>query len=384
MMLLFLFLVQCKEDKIPEYQEDTEENKNNEEEENKDENYEDIDFEKYDVYFGTTHGHTSFSGDAQEKGNTPEINYKEAKNNGFQFYIITDHSQYDIFTNESWTEIKKQADNFVEDDFVSLYGFEYSENNGPEGKGHINAINTSEYLNALADGMWLDYFYGWLVEQNKKTRVVATFNHPGPDQYNNWDYFTAERREIITMLEVINGVTKSEIKSDSVIGKNHYNSWLAALQKGWRVSPVAGLDAHSPNALHKGEYRTGLWAETLTKEGILDAMAKRRTFATYDRNLQIFHWVNGMDMGSVINKPSNLKFTIRASDPDVESDNDKIRKIEIIASGDLVAASKEFDAHEVEWEVELKPEFDYYLIKVYSHKDTGKPIAYAAPVWIEK
>jgi len=375
-------LVQCSEEKLPGNQE---EQKEMEEQEEVTEGVnENVDTEKYHAYFGTTHGHTSYSGDAQKTGNTPGINYQEAKKNGFQFYIITDHSHYDTFTGETWQDTKIQAGNYLEDDFVSLYGFEYSENNGPNGKGHINAINTTDYLNALADGMWLDYFYSWLIDQNKKTKVVASFNHPGLDQYNNWDYFSTERREIITMLEVINGVSKSDIKPDSIIGKNHYKSWLVALQKGWRVSPVAGLDAHSPNALRKGEYRTGIWAESLTKEAILDAMANRRTFATYDRNLRVFYWVNGREMGTVIENPSVLRFKIVAADPDGDKEKDRIRKIEIIAGNDVVVASETFNNHEVEWETELSPDFKYYLIKVYTQKDARQPMAYVAPVWIEK
>lgn len=373
----------CAEENLPDVEEEIIEEEE-EEVETEEENNDDVDLGKYQAFFGTTHGHSSYSGDAQQSGNTPAINFQEAKRNGFQFYILTDHTQYENFSDEAWNDIKAQAENHIEDDFVSIHGFEYSENNGPGGRGHINAINTTDYLNALADGMWLDYFYGWLVEQNKQTRVVATFNHPGLDQYNDWDYFSHERRDIITMLEVINGVTKSETKSDSIIGKNHYPSWLKALQKGWRVSPVAGLDAHSPNALHKGEYRTGIWAESLTREKLLDAMANRRTFATHDRNLSVFYWVNGQEMGTVLTNPTKLNFRIVASDPDIEKSIDRIRRIEIIAGNDVVVEAKNFDSHEVDWETSLNTEFDYYLLKIYSYKDNSQPIAYVAPVWIEK
>ena len=38
--------------------------------------------------------------------------------------------------------------------------------------------------------------------------LLATFNHPGPDQYNNWDYRDPAITDIITMLEVINSNNK--------------------------------------------------------------------------------------------------------------------------------------------------------------------------------
>ena len=47
---------------------------------------------------------------------------------------------------------KREAAEATDRDFVAIAGYEHSENNGPNGTGHINVINSSEYLNALAPG----------------------------------------------------------------------------------------------------------------------------------------------------------------------------------------------------------------------------------------
>lgn len=341
---------------------------------------------KYDIFFGTTHGHSFDSGDARKamaEGNTPAIHFAEAKKNGFQFYVITDHSQYDTFTPESWAETQREAEQNTDKDFVAMRGFEYSENNGPGGKGHLNAFNTPEYLNALQPGNDLNKFYGWLVKEGKAGTVMACFNHPGPKQYQDWDYFSADRREAITMLEVINGTKKSPDNPNVVIGALHYQALLHALDKGWRVSPVAGLDAHTPQAIHKASYRTAVVAEKLTRQSLLDGMKQRRTYATRDKNLHVLYTVNGQMMGSVLPNPARLKFDIRAWDPDEKAPKDRITKIEIVGDDDALVASREFDAHKVAWAPELEAKYKYYLLKVYT-AEMPEPTAYLAPVWTGK
>lgn len=341
---------------------------------------------KYDIFFGTTHGHTSYSGDAAKTmpvGNTPAIHFAAAKKNGYQFYVITDHSQYDTFTAESWAETLKEARQFTDKDFVAMRGFEYSENNGPGGKGHLNAFNTPEYLSALPPGNDLNKFYGWLVKAGKSGMVMASFNHPGARQYQDWDYYSEDRREMITMLEVFNGVKKSPDNPAVVIGNVHYPALLRALDKGWRVSPVAGLDAHVPQAIAKSIYRTAIVTEKLTPESLLDGMKHRRTYATRDKNLHVIYTVNGQMMGSVLQNPARLKFDIRAWDPDTQAPQDRITKIEIVGDDDVLVASKTFDAHKAEWAPELEAKYKYYLLKVYT-AEMPDPTAYLAPVWTGK
>ena len=124
---------------------------------------------------------------------------RSPKSNGYDFYCVTDHSQEAKFqppspTNSLWVAAKRDAQQATDDNFVAILGYEHSENNGPGGVGHINVFNSAEYLNALAPGIDLPYLYRWLktAQPNGEGPVVASFNHPGPRQYNNWDYRDAE------------------------------------------------------------------------------------------------------------------------------------------------------------------------------------------------
>ena len=210
---------------------------------------------QYHIYAGNTHSHTSFTWshgaqwaatppakmfvkdstsfpdpgnvlkpDWQKEQGPPSVHFALAKANHYDFYITTDHSQEKGFqpvspTNPQWLATKLAAREATDAHFLGLAGYEHSENNGPGGVGHLNVINSAEYLNALSPGVDLPALYRWLktVPSDGDGPVVVSFNHPGAKQYNNWADRDPEVTDIITMLEVIN--------SDKNI---HYAGFLAA------------------------------------------------------------------------------------------------------------------------------------------------------------
>lgn len=158
--------------------------------------------------------------------------------------------------------------------------------------------------------------------------MVASFNHPGPEQYNNWDYRDSRVTEIITMLEVINSNNKI-----------HYDAFVNALAQGWKVSPVCGNDNHGLEGITRDTSRTFVLATAKSKAAILDAMKNRRTYASLDTNIQCRYTVNGTIMGSTLNRPKALNFNIVISDPDTGNPKDKITKIDIVKDSTPVQIS---------------------------------------------
>ena len=345
----------------------------------------------YRYYFGNTHAHTSCS-DGTE---TAADHFKKAKAAGYDFYAVTDHAlaKYPNFTPQSYEETKRQADLLTDGTFVAIAGFEFSENDGPGGKGHLNALNAAGYLDATGPKVNLPVFYDWLAK-NQTTTVAASFNHSSEGSYSGFDYFTPARRNEITMFEMINS------------GNLHYGAFLAALAKGWRVAPMAGNDGHGTGRINTHHYRTGVLAAALTRENLMQAMRARRVYCTWDRNLRLTLKVNGQLMGSVIQNPSSLAFSVTASDPDTADASDRITKIEIVGEDGTLVGAKDFSAHSVAWNQTYDVKYKYYFGKVYTAdpKDgpaayakeppAGKPArppdkadgptAYSAPVWIEK
>ena len=380
----------------------------------------------YHVYMGNTHAHTSHTwshGDHFEKDNGPAEpegakeklsistdgvqsppkgkiiradwkkhqgppgeHYALAKANGYDFYVTSDHSQEVAFnpvssTNPAWTSTKREASEATDSHFVALAGYEHSENNGPGGTGHLNVINSADYLNAMAKGVDLPKLYQWLknAKPNGNGSVVATFNHPGTHSYGDWGHRDEEITEIITMFEVINSNTRL-----------HACPFVTALDKGWKVSPVCGNDNHGFWGIVNHTSRTGVLATNKTKVAILDAMKNRRTYATLDCNLESRYSVNGAIMGSTLDRPTDFQFEIVIKDPDTKDPKDKITKIEIVKDGG--AAVKTFTpklAHEVTWKPLIHDETNkYFFVRVWSAKgaDAPKakptdPVAWLAPVW---
>ncbi len=381
---------------------------------------------EYHIYAGNTHAHTAFTwshgeqwvnakpaaGDTKEPllfvdpegaqfpsktavlkpdwqkvQGPPSVHFALAKEKGYDFYICTDHSQEADFqppspANPKWVATLKAAAEATDDKFVAIAGYEHSENNGPNGAGHLNVINSAEYLNALAKGIDLPYLYNWLktAKPNGDGPVVASFNHPGPHQYNDWAYRDPEITDIITMLEVINSNNKI-----------HYDAFINALDKGWKVSPVCGNDNHGLTGISKHTSRTFVLATEKTKSAILDAMKHRRTYAALDSNIQCRYTVNGSIMGSTLDHPDTLTFDISISDPDTEEPKDKITKLEIIKDGGVVAETytPPEPAHSVSWKPTLHDSAShYFFVRVFNAgggdapgADPEKPVAWLAPVW---
>jgi hypothetical protein len=325
--------------------------------------------------------------DWQKVQGPPSGHFKLAKENGYDFYAVTDHSQDAAFqpvspTNPAWLETKREADAATTPQFVAIRAYEHSENDGPNGVGHLNIFNSATYLNALDPGVDLPTLYKWLktVKSNGDGPVVASFNHPGPDQYNDWAYRDPEITDIITTLEVINSNTHI-----------HEEGFINALDKGWKVSPVSGNDNHGLTGIAGDTSRTFVLATSRTKGAILDAMKHRRTYASMDRDIQCRYSVNGMLMGSTLAQPTTFKFDIQISDPDTNQPKDKITKIEIVKDhGEVVQTYVPGTPdYIVNWTPSITDSTSkYFYIRVWNagggdapQADPAKPMAWLAPVW---
>jgi hypothetical protein len=318
---------------------------------------------------------------------TPSEHYALATQDGYDFYATTDHSQDDPLepaspTNAAWMMTKRAAAEATTPNFVAIAGYEHSENDGPNGVGHINVFNSDGYLNAMDPGIDLPYLYHWLktAKPNGTGPVVASFNHPGPKQYNDFAYRDPQITDIITMLEVINSNNKI-----------HEEGFIEALDKGWKVSPVDGNDNHGTDGIARNTSRTFVLATSRTKVAILDAMKHRRTYASLDNDIQCRYSVNGDIMGSTLELANTYKFDINLSDPDTSKPEDKITKIEIVKDHGEVALTYAPDApdYQVHWSPNLTDSTSkYFYIRVWNAGggdapggSPQRPIAWLAPVW---
>ncbi|MBI5544686.1 MAG: hypothetical protein HY901_12410 [Deltaproteobacteria bacterium] len=351
-------------------------------------------------YFGSNHGHSTYSdGTVPDAGsdasNLPSDHFALTKNAdaGYDFYMISDHSQastkYPQFA-LNWRNTMRQARDATTPSFVAMWGFEFSENkaNEPGGVGHANVFGPefrydADAFTSSGAPVTLLTFYDWLVARD----YIASFNHPGEVvaskiyDFNGFAGLNHYRRNQMAMIEVCKA------------GNNcFFNKVVEALNMGWRVAPIIGIDAHQLSSVVRAS-RTAVLAPVLTRDALLAAMRARHVYATKDSDLEVVYTVNGQLMGSVLRNPSQLQFEISIHEPD-GNNAPRITRIEILGMGGRVVVSRSFNDHSVYWKPPLlRPPFDtYYWLRIYSAaynkgdavEDEHEGVAYSAPIWIEQ
>jgi hypothetical protein len=308
----------------------------------------------YNLYFGDLHSHTSYS----DGVGTPRYAYAFARDSaGIDVLAITDHGE--LLDSLEWQDTKLQADSVTEPGrFVGIAGFEWTDWN----YGHINVLGTQDFSSTFICPT-LDSVYRWLANQPDG---IGQFNHPAP-----WCFDTFRYQPIGD-----SGVALCEMHDNLQSFCYHL-----ALDSGWHVGMAAGQDNHWWN-WGMGWQMTGIWAESLTRSSILNALRKMRTYGTLDRNLAFRFTANDSEMGSFIAN-GDIRFWLAAYDPD---SGDVIRRMEIITNNNVVLDSVIFptDTHHVEWRTTTRTsggERRYFYAKV-TLSDTSV-YALSSPVWTE-
>ncbi len=339
--------------------------------------------DSYSLYFGQLHSHTNISDGA---GSIEEA-YYYAKNTAdhIDFLAVTDHSNsFDntgsgvlaedaSLVSEEWKTAKETAQDFTDENFVGIYGYEMTWSNG---LGHINTYNTPGFQSRTQSD-YSTYSTALLNYYNTLTTVgdsISQFNHPGTTfgDFQDFAYYTEAYDELITLIEVGNG--------EGAVGSSgyfpSYEYYTRALDKGWHVAPTNNQDNHKGLWGNANTGRSVVLADSLTEEGIYDAMRNYRVYATEDNDLQIYYTLNDNVMGSILDLDSGDMLTLQLNLHDPTDSN--IGKVEVIVNGGLSIASQYVPGHAEEAVFKIPNEYSYYYIKVT--QDDGD-IAVTAPVW---
>ncbi len=346
----------------------------------------------YDFYFGIPHSHSSFS---DGKG-TPREAFNYAISNGLDWMFLTDHSnwfdgvayeantslladessefyqadydttfEYNSSTNQfegvagsEWTRIGETVTSFNDayDDFVAFRGFEMTFGD----VGHINVIDSENYVEAKSQMRSLTDFYEWIdkLSETQDDLALASFNHPNwpSDSFYNQAY-VPELDEEMSMMEVGNGAPPySYARAEE--------QYIRALDNGWHLAPTNGQDNHSMN-WGDPDNLTAVVAKDLTEDGIKEAISNRRVYSTETRNLELTVKANGFWMGSVVNvnQGDTLSFDIQATDLE-----EPIKELVIITNGGNILDSKSFvsPVTTATWnpEIVVPGGANWYMVKV--------------------
>ncbi len=357
----------------------------------------------YRFYLGTTHSHSGYSGDhakiiatkfndgvADYDRHIPLEIFEKAKAEGYDFDFMTDHSSPEQnafyengFTDEHWAATKAQADQATTASFVALRGYEFSRNVDPEqgGLGHMNVLNGSRWYSAYARGHTFAWLYDRLAALDDGL-VVAQFNHPAmpgarAKNFNNYQGRTKARNEAVRLVEIWNS--------------NDRMDYVPVVQKiwasGWKVAPTAGTDVHGPLGIENRRMRTGVLAERLTAEAIMEALKARRVYASLEPKLHLEFTLNGFEMGRALeNRPEgDLEAKVFANDPA----GNVLSRVEIFganydANGGetrLVASLPLGEGREIA-SGRVANGFDFYYAAVFKRGvETSR--AFTSPIWMD-
>lgn len=290
-------------------------------------------------YFGDIHSHTSFS---DGKG-TPYTACEHALQvKKADFLAITDHA-YDC--KEKWLETVVSTDLFNDENFVGIPSYE----GGGYAKDYID-----EYGMKVVNGGEIVYFntpqilpFSDIVKS--KNYAIGMFAHPQeagwPTEFiwNSFNCFNdtgKEERELIRLIEVVN--------ETSAYNMLHEFSYPLALDKGWKVSPTGVSDTHKGGWTTDYNCRTVILAPRLSRAYIYDAMRNNRVYATEDNNTILSFSINGKMMGSTLDPNiTTYDVCVKISDPDIEDENSRIVKAEIISDYGEIVHSQGFDGHNI-------------------------------------
>ena len=307
------------------------------------------------LYCGQVHSHT----DESDGKGTPAEAFEYARNvTHMDYFAVTEHSGcYDHPTYKRQIKLANRLNDPGK--LATLYGFEMTWHQVNGFFGHINFLN-SEWACHATYANDLDAFNKGVAEHPEG---IAMFNHPGDTWGNGDDFrdFSANVKETYALYEMN--------------GARHHPSYALALSRGWRVSPLLNEDNHHADWGDSGGMGYVL-APALTRENILDAMRRRRTYSTTDRTMQIRYRVNGEWLGAVLHNPEKLDVEVEV----ITESERGIGRLELLTEDSIVVATVEAGAlSEFRWHVELNPDFDYYYLRITN----GPHHTVTAPVFIE-
>jgi hypothetical protein len=322
---------------------------------------------QWEIYRGNLHSHTSHS-DGQ--GLPAEAFHHARHVAGLDFLAVTDHLEQ-LYT---WRgrpsdelELCGEASQKATQPgvFLALCGFEYGTGyRFFRSTGHNNVyFSPTLFPRIQAD------FRDFYASLHACEGCIAQFNHParesGAQDWKDYQYDAgADRR--LSLFE-LNG------------GADTWTELIRALDAGWHVAPTYGQDNHEKNWGTKNHRRTGLLLEQLTVERLREALASRRTFASWDRNASlVLQSDDGCIMGSILEGWDSLTVSALAEDPDP---SDSFETLSFYTNGGVEIARRHCDRKSpCELTFSLPVTKPGYILAKAIQEDGD--VLVCAPIWI--
>ena len=326
-------------------------------------------------FFGLLHSHSSIS----DGTSAPDDLFRSAaEKENMDFFAVTDLSDSIDCTNEAdiqtdatalsadWTEGKSAAADATSPNFVGIYGYEMGWPDRMD-LGHISTFATPGFQTPLQD----DYLHADTALQNYYDAIssvsasVSQFNHPLVGRVNFQDFaYDADADRVLSLMEV-------DLNADDPL-----RFYIEALDAGWHLAPTAAQSINSSSWQDNG-IRTAVYAETLTEEGILEALRLCQAYATQDPDLQIRYSMDGHFMGSRLDH-RHVGDTMDLSVSVRDATDGNACLVEVITVGGETAGSRQTSDGNVNFSIPTAS--GYWFLKI---TQPDGHIAVTAPIWAD-
>ncbi len=341
------------------------------------------------VYWGDPHCFTQYS---EGLANTAET-LQFAKNVAFlDFCAATDAGN--MMSRRQWARAQRDADRAnVDGEFVSFVGYQWSDAPGPGEQRQVGArtIVTSAASLPLRKGYRPGNSLAEVLDEisSSDRNAVVFANHPILDA--SWEQHTGGEESAV---EIYSSYGSSErrgdgpsmhlegsgISVDEILATGSRVTFLGC-SAGYEGSPGLSSEEHNVRSLHPWRpFRGGLTAvvaDDLTREALMKAIKRGRTYVTTGHRTIIDFHMNNATIGDDIEMPLSERRNFHVS---VTSECD-IRRVEIIRNGEpVISQSAVSTQHVINWEDRARKDpVDYYYLRV-SCWDGG--MAWTSPIWV--
>jgi hypothetical protein len=352
----------------------------------------------YALVHADLHNHTRLS----DGRGDPRYAFDSMRDAGIDAAAITDHTNLPGpwgggLDEDGWTELATLAASANKDgQFVAIRGFEWSH----PLLGHINVWDSDAWIAPVLPGARdLDRFYDWL-ESGESNEALTSFNHPGSRgtvlRFGDFAYRVALGPRMVG-LEMFN-------KTDDYLlafEPGGVSPLIQCLDAGWRPGLIGVTDEHGKEwGRPEGKGRTGLYVSELSRAGVREAMAARRSFAARVKGLRLAATLGGAFMGERLAQPVAGGTAPLAIDLDLGPLAMGMElSVQLLRWGSVTPAIEEVARIEsgsglATVEVAVDPDEPWIVLRVSdphspagwgvprAYGSLGRSVAYASPWWI--
>jgi len=331
------------------------------------------------VLWADLHGHSNLS----DGTGTPEDYYRYARDVAqLDVAALSDHDHWGFFfLDESldlWEDIRAQTTAFHEPGrFVTLLAYEWT--SWIHGHRHVLYFDDEGEVLSTLDERYETPRQLWDALEGRDAVTVAHHSAGGPVA-TNWSFAPDPVLEPVTEIISVHGSSEALDSPHRIGGAVPGNTARDALDAGYRLGFIGSGDSHDghPGLPQIAAARGGLAAilsDDLTREGVLEALRARRTYATSGPRILLRATLDGMPMGSDV-PAGDARLSVMVLGTDV------IDRVEIIRSGEVVERREVGGRQDFlgSWDIQRLEVGEYVYLRVVQ-ADSG--LAWSSPFFVQ-